>query len=140
MMIPSKVKYRKVQRGKNYGKAKGAYTVHFGDYAISALERGMVTAKQLEAARIAISRFIKKEGKIYFRVFPDHPFSKKPQESRMGKGKGAPEIWVAKVKPGRIILEVSGIPEHLAHKALWNASQKLPIKTKIISRKDTSFV
>ena len=134
MLLPKKTKYRKYQRGRRRGVAKGQTTVHFGDYGIKALEAGWITNRQIEAARIAMTRKIKRGGKVWINVFPDKPFTKKPAETRMGKGKGSPEGWVAVVKPGRVMFELSGVPEPLAKEALRLAAQKLPIKSKFVKR------
>lgn len=135
MLSPRKVKFRKQQKGRMRGKAaiKGA-KIAFGDFALLALEPGWITARQLEAARIATNRHTRRQGKLYLRVFPDKPISKKPAETRMGKGKGAPEYWVAKVQPGRILYELQGVPLEMAQEAFRLASHKLPIKTKFIHR------
>jgi large subunit ribosomal protein L16 len=134
MLMPKKVKYRKQQRGRMRGKAWKGHTVAFGDYGLKALDAGWLTDRQIEAARIAITRFIKRSGRVWIRVFPDKPVTKKPQETRMGKGKGAPEFWVAVVKPGRILYEMEGVPEDVAREALRLAGHKLPIRTKFASR------
>jgi large subunit ribosomal protein L16 len=134
MLMPKKVKFRKQQRGRMKGKAWKGGAVSFGDYGLKALEPGWITDRQIEAGRIAITRFIKRSGRIWIRVFPDKPITKKPQETRMGKGKGAPEGWVAVVKPGRILYEMEGVSEKEAHEALRLAAQKLSIKTRIVSR------
>jgi large subunit ribosomal protein L16 len=134
MLMPKKVKYRKVQRGRMTGKAWTGSTIAFGDYGLKALECGWVTAREIEAARIAITRFIKRNGRIWIRLFPDKPITKKPQETRMGKGKGAPDSWVAVIKPGRILYEMEGIPEKEAREALRLAAHKLSVKTKFVTR------
>ena len=134
MLMPKKVKFRKQQRGRRPGLATRGQKVSFGDYGLQALEVGWVTARQIEAARIAMTRHIKRGGKIWIRIFPDKPITKKPQETRMGKGKGAPEGWVAVVKPGRVMFELGGVPEPLAKEALRLAAQKLPIKSKFVRR------
>lgn len=134
--IPKKVKYRKQQRGRRAGAAKRGTTVAFGQYALKALEAAWITGKQIEAGRVAITRFVKRGGKLWIRVFPDKPITKKPAETRMGKGKGAPEGWVAVVKPGRIIFEMEGVDKVTAQEAMRLAAAKLPIKTKFISRQD----
>src|SRR5882672_6845194 len=136
MLMPKKVKYRKQQRGRRRGVSKGGTYISFGDYALQALEPGWVTARQIEAARIAISRHVKRGGKLWIRVFPDKPITKKPLETRMGKGKGAPEDWVAVIKPGRILYEMEGVTPEIAKEAMRLAAAKLPIKTKFISRHD----
>jgi large subunit ribosomal protein L16 len=134
--IPKKVKYRKQQRGRRAGAAKRGTTVAFGQYALKALEAAWITGKQIEAGRVAITRFVKRGGKLWIRIFPDKPITKKPAETRMGKGKGAPEGWVAVVKPGRIIFEMEGVDKATAQEAMRLAAAKLPIKTKFISRQD----
>jgi large subunit ribosomal protein L16 len=134
MLMPKRVKYRKQQRGKMKGKAKGATKVDFGDYGLQALEPSWITARQIEAARVAISRAMKKGGKTWIRIFPDKPVTARPAESRMGKGKGAPEYWVAVVKPGRVMFEIEGVPEQVAKEALRLASAKLPIRTRFLRR------
>jgi large subunit ribosomal protein L16 len=136
MLMPKKVKYRKQQRGRRSGMAKGGSYIAFGDYALQALEPGWVTARQIEAARIAISRHVKRGGKVWIRVFPDKPITKKPLETRMGKGKGPPEQWVAVVKPARILYELEGVPREVAEQAMRLASQKFGIKTRFITRQD----
>ena len=136
MLMPKKVKYRKQQRGRRAGMAKGGSYIAFGDYALQALEPGWVTARQIEAARIAISRHVKRGGKVWIRVFPDKPVTKKPLETRMGKGKGPPEEWVAVVKPARILYELEGVPRDVAEQAMRLASQKFGIKTRFITRQD----
>jgi large subunit ribosomal protein L16 len=137
MLSPKKVKYRKQMKGRMRGAAYRGSTISFGDYALKALECGRMTAQQIEAARIAISRTVKRGGKMWIRVFPDKPLTKKPAETRMGKGKGSPEQWVAPIKPGRIIYELTGVDEELAVKALTLAGNKLPFATKVISRRTT---
>lgn len=134
MLMPKKVKFRKIQRGTRRGLSKGARTVDFGEYGLQAVEPAWITAQQIEAMRVSISRKLKKIGRLYLRVFPDKPVSKKPAETRMGKGKGAPEFWVAVVKRGRILCEIQGLPEAEAKAVLQQASYKLPIKTKFIKR------
>ncbi|AGF78598.1 LSU ribosomal protein L16P [Desulfocapsa sulfexigens DSM 10523] len=137
MLSPKKVKHRKVFTGKNRGKAQRGSTISFGEYALKAVERGKMTAQQIEAARIAINRKIKRGGQVWIRVFPDKPVTKKPAETRMGKGKGSPEYWVAVTKPGKIIYELAGVDEELAIKALTLAGAKLPFKTKVITKRST---
>lgn len=132
MLSPKKVLHRKVHRGKMKGRVTRGGTMSFGEYGIQALEPGWITNRQIEAARIAMTRKIKRGGKIWIRVFPDKPVSKKPAETRMGKGKGGPEFWVAVVRPGRIMFEMSGVDRELSMEALRIAAQKLPIKVKII--------
>jgi large subunit ribosomal protein L16 len=134
MMMPKKVKFRKQQRGRMKGKAWTGSQVSFGDYGLKAMECGWVTDREIEAGRIAITRFIKRSGRIWIRLFPDKPITKKPQETRMGKGKGAPEQWVAVVRPGRILYEMEGVPEKDARDALRLAAHKLSIKTKFVKR------
>ena len=134
MLMPRKVKHRKVQRGRLTGQAKGGTAVTFGDYGIQALEPGWITARQIEAARIAMTRHVKRGGKVWIRVFPDKPITAKPAETRMGSGKGNPEFWVAVVKPGRILFELGGVNEALGRAALERAIQKLPIKARVVVR------
>ncbi len=134
MMMPKKVKFRKQQRGRRRGLATRGAKVSFGDFGLQALETGWVTARQIEAARVAMTRHIKRGGKIWIRIFPDKPVTKKPLETRMGKGKGAPEYWAARVKPGRIMFEIDGVPEDIAREALRLGAAKLPIKTRFIQR------
>ncbi len=134
MLSPKKVKYRKMQKGKMRGTADRGGRLSFGQFGLQALECGFVSAKQIEAARIAMTRHVKRGGKMWIRIFPDKPISKKPAEVRMGKGKGAPEAWVAVVKPGRILYEMEGISEELAREALRLAAYKLPIKTRFVER------
>ena len=134
MLAPKKVKWRKMQKGKMRGVSKGATTVDFGEYGLQALSAGFVTSRQIEAARIAISRHVKRGGKLYIRIFPDKPISKKPAETRMGKGKGNPEEWVAVIKPGRVLYELGGLPEDLAREAFRLASHKLPIACRVLTR------
>ena len=134
MLMPKKVKYRKKQRGRRRGKAKGGDYIAFGDHALQAMEAGWITSRQIEAARIAIARGVKRGGKIWIRVFPDKPNTKKPLETRMGKGKGNPEAWVAVVRPGRILFEVEGVDAEVAAHAIKLASHKFGIKTRYLSR------
>ncbi len=134
--MPKKVKHRKQQRGRLTGAAKGGTEVTFGDYGIQALEPGWITARQIEAARIAMTRHIKRGGKVWINIFPDKPVTEKPAETRMGSGKGNPERWVAVVKPGRIMFELAGVNETLAREALSRAIQKLPIKAKFVTRSE----
>lgn len=136
MLMPKRVKYRKAHRGRRAGKATRGHTVNFGDYGLKALEPAWITSRQIEACRVALSRQMKRDGKVWIRIFPDKPVTKKPLETRMGKGKGAPEFWVAVVKPGRIMFEVGGVDKVTAHQSLSLASHKLPIKTKIVHRPD----
>ncbi len=137
MLSPKKVKRRKVFKGKNRGKAQKGSTISFGEYALKAIDRGMMTSQQIEAARIAINRKVKRGGKLWIRIFPDKPVTKKPAETRMGKGKGSPEYWVAPVKPGRILYELGGVDEELAVRALTLAGNKLPFATKVINKRNT---
>lgn len=134
MLMPKKVKYRKVQRGRRGGLATSGATVSFGEYGLKSLEPGWLTARQIEAARIAMTRHVKRGGKIWIRIFPDKPITKKPAETRMGKGKGAPEEWVAVIKPGRILYEMEGVAETEAREALRLAANKLPLATKFVSK------
>jgi large subunit ribosomal protein L16 len=136
MLMPKRVKYRKSQRGRMCGKAYRGSSVDFGDFGLKALEPHWITSRQIEACRVALSRKMKRDGKVWIRIFPDKPVSKKPLETRMGKGKGAPEFWVAVVKPGRVLFEVSGVSREIAEEALRTCSYKLPIKTKVVSRPD----
>jgi large subunit ribosomal protein L16 len=134
MLMPRKVKHRKVQRGRMKGRSKGGTRIHFGDYGLQALEPSWVTARQIEAARVAITRYVKRSGKVWINIFPDKPVSKKPAETRMGSGKGNPDHWVAVVKPGRIMFELSGVPEQVAHEAMRLASHKMPMKCRFVKR------
>jgi len=134
MLMPKKVKYRKQQRGKRAGKAWSGSSVSFGDFGLKATEVAWVTDRQIEAARIAISRHVKREGRMWIRIFPDKPVTKKPQETRMGKGKGAPDHWVAVVKPGRVLYEMEGVTEEMAKEAFRLAAHKLNVKTKFVRR------
>ncbi len=134
MLMPKKVKYRKQQKGRRRGKAWRGAEVTFGDYGLKAMEPGWVTDRQIEAGRVAITRFIKRGGKIWIRIFPDKPITKKPAETRMGKGKGAPEGWVAVVRPGKIIYEMEGVPEEVAQEAMRLASHKLSVRAKFVKR------
>ena len=134
MLAPKKIKYRKQQKGRIKGVAQRGNRLNFGDFGLKALGKGRITAQQIEAARIAITRHVKRKGKIWIRIFPDKPVTKKPAETRMGKGKGGVELWVAPVKPGRILYEMEGVDEKTAREALRLASYKLPIPTKIVSR------
>ncbi|MCE1188910.1 MAG: 50S ribosomal protein L16 [Ignavibacteria bacterium] len=136
MLMPKRVKFRKAQRGRMKGNAKRGSTIAFGDFGLKALEPAWITSRQIEACRVALSRKMKRDGKIWIRIFPDKPVSKKPLETRMGKGKGAPEFWVAVVKPGRVMFEVSGVSAELAAEALSMCGHKLPIKTKVCKRPD----
>ena len=134
MLMPKRVKYRRVHRGRMTGKALRGNTISYGDYAIQALEPCWMTANQIESARRAMTRYIKRGGQIWIQVFPDKPVTKKPAEVRMGSGKGAPEYWVAVVKPGRVLFEMSGVPVDVAREAMRLAAHKLPVKTKFITR------
>ena len=134
MLMPKRVKFRKQQRGRRSGMSKGAASIDFGEYGLKAMADGWITSRQIEAARIAMTRHIKRGGNIWIRVFPDKPITKKPAEVRMGKGKGAPEEWVAVVKPGRVMFELEGIPEDLAREAVRLAGHKLPVATKFVKR------
>jgi large subunit ribosomal protein L16 len=134
MMQPKKTKFRKAFKGRIHGNAKGGFSLSFGSHGLKALEPERVTARQIEASRRAITREMKRLGKVWIRVFPDLPVSKKPNEVRMGSGKGAPELWVARVHPGRILFEIDGVPDAIAREALRLGAAKLPIKTKIVSR------
>ena len=134
MLMPKRVKHRKVQRGRMSGLAKGGYTIAFGDYGLMTEEPAWITSRQIEAARRAMTRSVKRGGKIWIRVFPDKPVTKKPAEVRMGSGKGAPELWVARVKPGRIMFELDGVNDATAKEALQLGAAKLPIKTRIVRR------
>lgn len=136
MMQPKKTKYRKAHKGRIHGNAKGGFTVDFGQFGLKAMEPERITARQIEAARRAIARHVKRVGRMWIRVFPDVPVTKKPAEVRMGSGKGSVELWVARVKPGRILFEIDGVPEQLAREAFERASAKLPIKTKFVARID----
>ena len=133
MLMPKRVKYRKQQRGRLTGKAVRGSRLAFGRFGLKSLEAHWITARQIEAARVAMTRYVKRSGKVWIRIFPDKPCTKKPAETRMGKGKGAPEYWVAVVKPGRIMFELDGVPESVAKEALRLAAHKLPIKTKFVS-------
>lgn len=134
MLSPKKTKYRKRHKGRIRGLAKGGTDIHFGDYGLQAIDSGRLTARQIEAARIAMTRHVKRVGKIWIRIFPDKPVTKKPAETRMGKGKGGVEAWVAVIKPGRVLYEMEGVPEDVAREALRLASHKLPIKTRFLKR------
>ncbi len=134
MLMPKKVKYRRRHKGRMQGAAKGGTRVDFGEFGLKAMEPGWVTERQIEAARIAMTRYAKRNGKVWIRIFPDKPVTKKPAETRMGKGKGAPEGWVAVIKPGRILYELEGLPEEMAREAMRLASHKLAVKTKFVRR------
>jgi large subunit ribosomal protein L16 len=134
MLQPNKTKYRKQQRGRRKGTSSRGTLVSFGEYGLSAIEPGWLTNRQIEAARVALTRYMKRGGKVWIRIFPDKPYTKKPAETRMGKGKGMPEGWVAVVRPGRILFEVAGVREEIAREAFRLASHKLPVKTKFVER------
>jgi large subunit ribosomal protein L16 len=134
--MPKRVKFRKAQRGRMRGKATRGATVAFGDFGLKALEPGWVTQRQIEASRVALTRMMKREGKVWIRIFPDKPVTKKPAETRMGSGKGNPEFWVAVVKPGRVLFELGGVTRALAAEAMKLAAHKLPIKTRFVARTD----
>lgn len=136
MLLPKRVKHRKVQRGSRTGKAKGATKINFGDYGLQTLDAAWITNRQIEAARIAITRYMKRSGKVWINIFPDKPVTKKPAETRMGSGKGSPENWVAVVKPGRILFEVAGVDEEVAREAMRLASHKLPVQTRFVTRNE----
>ena len=139
MLMPKKTKFRKVHRGRRAGESKGQTTVQFGDYGLKALEGGWLTNRQIEAARIAMTRKIKRGGKVWINLFPDKPVTQKPAETRMGSGKGSPEHWVAVVKPGRVMFELAGVPEQLAKEALRLAGTKLSVRTKVVKREADLF-
>src|SRR5581483_7170500 len=139
MLLPKKTKFRKVHRGRRRGESKGQTSVQFGDYGLKALEDGWITNRQIEAARIAMTRKIKRGGKVWINVFPDKSVTQKPAETRMGSGKGSPEHWVAVIKPGRVMFELAGIPEPLAKEALRLAAMKLPVKAKFVTREGDLF-
>jgi large subunit ribosomal protein L16 len=139
MLLPKKTKFRKVQRGRRRGKSKGQTVVQFGDFGLKSLENGWVTNRQIEAARIAMTRKIKRGGKVWINVFPDKAVTQKPAETRMGSGKGSPEHWVAVIKPGRVMFELAGVPEPLAKEALRLAGSKLAVKTKVVKREADLF-
>src|SRR5664279_5232599 len=137
MLLPKRVKHRKVQRGSRKGTAKGGTHVTFGEYGLKALEAAWITNRQIEAARIAMTRYMKRGGKVWIDIFPDKPITQKPAETRMGSGKGNPEKWVAVVKPGRIMFEIAGVSEEVAREAMRLAAQKLPIKCKFVAREES---
>jgi len=139
MLMPKKTKFRKVHRGRRAGYSSGQTAVQFGDYGLKALDAGWITNRQIEAARIAMTRKIKRGGKVWINVFPDKSFTKKPAETRMGSGKGSPEGWVCVIKPGRVMFELAGVPEPLAKEALRLAGQKLSVKTKVVRREEELF-
>ena len=134
MLLPKRVKYRRVQRGRLKGKATRGNTITYGDYGLQALEPAWITSNQIEAARIAMTRYIKRGGKVWIKIFPDKPITEKPAETRMGSGKGSPEYWVAVVKPGRVMFEIGGVSEELAREAMLLAMHKLPVKCKFITK------
>src|ERR687894_93722 len=134
MLMPRRVKHRKVMRGRMSGLAKGGHTFAFGEYGLATQEPAWITSRQIEAARRAMTRSVKRGGKIWIRMFPDKPITKKPAETRMGSGKGAPDHWVAVIKPGRVLYEIQGVPEEVAREAMRLAAQKLPVKTKFVTR------
>ena len=136
MLMPKRTKYRKVQTGRNKGKAKGGTRVTFGEFGLQSQEPGWITARQIEAARVAMTRKIKRGGKVWINIFPDKPITEKPAETRMGSGKGNPEYWVAVIKPGRVMFELAGVDENLAREAMRLAGNKLPVKTKFVVRED----
>lgn len=136
MLMPKRVKYRKEHRGKMKGRAKGGTEIVFGSYGIQSLDSAWITSRQIEAARIAMTRYMKRGGKVWIKIFPQKPFTKKPLEVRMGSGKGAPEGWVAVVKPGKILFEIDGVSEEVAREALRLASHKLPVRTKFVQREE----
>jgi len=136
MLAPKRIKWRKQMKGRNRGLAKGGTEVSFGDYALQATQHGRMTARQIEAARIAMTRYVKRSGKVWIRVFPDKPITKKPAETRMGKGKGSPEYWVAVIKPGRVLYEMRGVDEETAREAFRLAQHKLPFKTRFMKRNE----
>ena len=136
MLMPKRTKYRKVQKGRMAGKAKGGTRVTFGEFGLQAQEPGWITARQIEAARVAMTRKIKRGGKVWINIFPDKPVTEKPAETRMGSGKGNPEYWVAVIKPGRVMFELAGVEEDLAREAMRLAGNKLPLKTKFVTRED----
>jgi large subunit ribosomal protein L16 len=136
MLMPKRVKYRKAQRGRMRGKATRGATIAFGDFGLKAMEPGWITQRQIEASRVALTRMMKREGKVWIRIFPDKPVTKKPAETRMGSGKGNPEFWVVVIKPGRVMFEIGGVRKEMAKEALTLAAHKLPIKTKFVTRID----
>ena len=135
-VMPKRTKYRKMQKGRNRGRATRGTVVNEGQYGLQALQAGLITANQIEAARVALTSYIKRGGKVWIKLFPNKPITKKPAETRMGKGKGAPEYWVAPVKPGRVMFEIAGVSEEVAREALRLASHKLPVKTKFLTREN----
>lgn len=137
MLLPKRVKYRRQQRGRMKGKATRGNTITYGEYGLSALEPGWISSNQIEAARIAMTRYIKRGGQVWIKIFPDKPITEKPAETRMGKGKGSPEYWVAVVKPGRVMFEIAGVEEEIAREAMRLAMHKLPIKCKFVAKEET---
>ena len=137
MLMPKRVKYRRVQRGRMTGKATRGNTVTYGEFGLQAVEPSWITSNQIEAARVAMTRYTKRGGQVWIKIFPDKPVTRKPAETRMGSGKGSPEYWVAVVKPGRVLFEMAGVPEEVAREALRLASHKLPCKTKIVKKGET---
>ena len=137
MLMPKRVKHRKVHRGRRSGVAKGGTAVTFGEYGLQALDSGWITARQIESARIAITRTVRRGGKVWINIFPHKPVTQKPAETRMGSGKGNPEFWVAVVKPGRVMFELAGVPEDLAREAMRKAGHKLPVRTRFVTREDS---
>ena len=137
MLLPKRVKYRRVQRGRLKGKATRGNQVNYGDFGLVALEPAWITSNQIEAARIAMTRYIKRGGQVWIKIFPDKPITEKPAETRMGSGKGSPEYWVAVVKPGRVMFEIAGVDEELAREAMRLAANKLPIKFKFVTKEET---
>ena len=135
-VMPKRTKYRKMQKGRNRGKATRGNVVNEGEYGLQALDAGLITSNQIEAARVALTRYIKRGGQVWIKIFPNKPITKKPAETRMGKGKGAPEYWVAPVKPGRVMFEIAGVPEDVAREALRLASNKLPVRGKFVVREN----
>ena len=138
MLLPKRVKYRKQMRGRMTGKASRGTQVNYGEYGLQALEPAWISSRQIEAARVAMTRYTKRGGKVWIKIFPDKPITQQPAETRMGKGKGSPEYWVAVVKPGRVMFEIGGVSEEVAREALRLASHKLPIKTKIVTKEETA--
>ena len=136
MLMPKRTKYRKAHRGRRRGDAKGHQEVHFGQYGLKSLENGWITNRQIESARVAMTRYIKRQGKVWINLFPHLPVTKKPAETRMGSGKGSPESWVSVVKPGMVMFELSGVPEETAREAMRLAAMKLPVKCKFVTRED----
>ena len=139
MLMPKRAKYRRVQRGRMKGVASRGNKIAYGEFSIQALEPGWITGNQIEAARVAMTRYTKRGGQVWIKIFPDKPVTQKPAETRMGSGKGSPEYWVAVVKPGRVLFEIAGVPEEAAREALRLASHKLPCKTKIVKKEDTEI-